>query len=372
MRFLPREVRAAGSDAPCFETPLGGLEEELTPTDRHFVRSHFPVPEIDLARWKLVVDGEVDRPRSFRWEELAALPRAGVTAVLECAGNSRSYFRPWTEGVPWGHGAVGTARWEGVRLREVLTAAGLRPAASEVVFEGADRGNEPGVARTIPYAMSVPLAKALDPDTLLADRMNGETLTPAHGFPMRALVPGWYGMASVKWLSRITVLDRPFSGYFRRRAYAYLPLGATDERAAVPATTTRVKSLITSPREGTRLEPGTLLVRGIAWSGNGAIASVKVRVDTSPRGAGAWRPARLLPGPPGPTWRRWVVRCDLPRPGIFVIRARATDTTGATQADRAEWNYRGIGNNAIHAVPIEIVERSGTAPTRPRRSSRAG
>jgi DMSO/TMAO reductase YedYZ molybdopterin-dependent catalytic subunit len=343
------------------------------------VRSHFRVPKVDRRRWRLVVDGAVDRPTTFRWEDLRALPRADVTAVLECAGNSRSYFRPWTEGVPWGHGAVGAARWAGVRLREILTAAGVRPAASDVVFAGADRGREPGVSGEIRYAMSISLAKALDPDTLVADEMNGEALTAAHGFPARALVPGWFGMASVKWLARITVLDRPFSGYFRRRAYAYLPLGATDGPAATPATWTRVKSLITSPGEGARLPVGRCVVRGLAWSGESPIASVEVRVDPAPAGSATWRAARLLPSTPGPTWRRWEAACDLPRSGFFVIRARATDGTGSTQAEQAAWNYRGIGNNAIHAVPVEVGDGlpgsagdPGRATTRPRRSSRAG
>ena len=285
-RFLPLEVRAPTPDARCLEASLSSLDEEITPTNRFFIRSHFAVPRIDPANWRLVIDGEVERPLTLTLADLQELPHRDLTSVLECAGNSRVSVRPKAEGVLWGHGAVSAARWRGVPLRAVLETAGVRPSAIEAVMEGADSGHEPGVADELRYAMSIFVGKAFDEHTLLVDQMNGEPLSASHGFPVRAIVPGWYGMASVKWLTRIIVTEKPFQGYFRSRAYAYIREGESSDAPKPPVTSVRVKSLVTWPKEGQVLAPGPHRLRGVAWSGEASI--LRVDVSTSPEtGSGA-------------------------------------------------------------------------------------
>ena len=359
-RFLPLEIRAPTEDAKCLESRLESLDAEVTPTRQFFVRSHFPVPRIDAATWRVVIDGDVERPLSLTLEDLRDLPHRTVQSVLECAGNSRMTVRPKPEGVLWGHGAVSAARWSGVALRDVLKLAGPKPTAIEVLFEGADHGAEPGVAREIPYQMSVSLPKALEDDTLLADGMNGTPLPPSHGFPVRAIVPGWYGMASVKWLTRITVTSERFAGYFRTRAYAYIREGDAPDTPTDPATTIRVKSLITWPREGQVLAPGPHRIRGVAWSGNGRVVRVEVSADPPTAKGGYWQDARVAPAPSPRSWVHWELLCDLPTSGFHVLRVRATDEIGNVQPAEAEWNFRGLGNNSVHSVPIEV--RPGGPP----------
>ncbi len=353
-RFLPLEIRAPTPDARCVEASLSSLTEEITPTNRFFLRSHFAVPSLTRDEWRLVIDGEVEHPTSLTYDDLQAIPHRDLVATLECAGNSRSTVRPKPEGVLWGHGAVSTGRWCGVPLWVVLERAGLRPTAREILLEGADRGHEPGHEGELSYAMSIELEKALHPDTLLVDRMNGEPLSPNHGFPARAIVPGYYGMASVKWLTRIEVLDHPFRGFFRDRAYVYIREGQRAEEPRPPATAVRVKSLITWPREGQVLSSGPHLIRGVAWSGHAAIERVEVSVSPTTGSGEVWRSARLVPGSTRHSWTHWDLLCDVPNPGFYVIRARATDEIGNCQPVLAEWNFRGLGNNSVHCVPVEV------------------
>jgi len=283
-RVLPLEIRSPTADSRCVESTMLALETAITPTDRFFIRSHFAVPEIDPGSWNLEIGGHVQRPLKLVQLEIRKLPHVESIILLECAGNSRASVRPKAEGVLWGNGAVGTARWAGIRLRDLLEKAGVKKGAREVLFEGADGGREPGVDGTLGFAMSIPMEKALDSETLLADQMNGEPLSPNHGFPLRAIVPGWYGMSSVKWLKRITVMDQPFVGYYQSRAYVYISEGDSAGSAKTPATSIRVKSLITWPREGQRLSPGVHSLRGVAWSGTGRIVRVEVNVGDRPTG----------------------------------------------------------------------------------------
>src|SRR5215831_7300596 len=203
------------------ETPLADVRSWVTPTRLFFVRNHFDVPSLDTATWRLRVEGQVERPLALCWEELSAMPERTVFATVECAGNGRSFLRPRVDGVPWGAGAIGHAEWTGVPLRLVLQRAGVRQQAVEALFEGADWGSEPDHPAPMHFARSLPLSKAFDPDTLLVLRMNGELLDPNHGYPLRLFVPGWYGVASVKWLQRIAVVNAPFLGYFQTVKYTY-------------------------------------------------------------------------------------------------------------------------------------------------------
>jgi sulfite oxidase len=343
----------------CAETPLPELDSWVTPTERFFVRSHFAVPQVDVESWRLIVDGEVDRPLSVSFADLMRERTRTVVTTMECAGNSRSSVYPPAQGVRWRHGALGTARWSGISLWDVLAKADIRPAAIEAVFEGADHGHEAGVPEELTYAMSVPIVKAEHPDTILAYEMNGEPLSAAHGFPVRVIVPGWYGMASVKWVTRVSLIDHSFRGYFRTKPYTFIHEGDDPDVLRKPVTSLQVKSVITWPPEGATVAPGRIVVRGAAWSGEAAISRVEVAVglpnDTGE--GGTWRPATLV-GPETPhAWVRWEVAIEFERPGYFVLRSRATDERGDTQPMRAEWNFRGVANNSMHAVPL-IVRRS--------------
>jgi DMSO/TMAO reductase YedYZ molybdopterin-dependent catalytic subunit len=356
---VPAERLQVVSREPlCAETPLTDLDTWITPNDRFFVRSHFGVPKLDIDSWRLVVDGEVDHPLTLTFADLRKAPERTVVTTMECAGNSRSSVYPPAEGLRWRHGALGTARWTGVSLWEVLSRAEIRPGAIEAVFEGADRGREAGVPEELSYAMSVPVVKAEHPDTLLAFEMNGERLTPSHGYPVRAIVPGWYGMASVKWVTRISLIDHSFRGYYRTKPYTFIHEGDDPNVVRKPVTSLQVKSVITWPSEGATIPPGRLVVRGVAWSGEAAIARVELAVGLpdDAGGSASWRNATIL-GPVEPhAWVRWEISIDLDRPGYFVLRTRATDERGDTQPMRADWNFRGVANNSIHAVPL-IVRR---------------
>jgi DMSO/TMAO reductase YedYZ molybdopterin-dependent catalytic subunit len=353
-RFLPLEIRAPTSEARCVEASLPSLVDEVTPTKKFFIRSHFAVPQISTEDWQLSISGEVERPFVIRYEELNTLPHRELVSTMECAGNSRSTVRPKPEGVLWGHGAVSTGRWRGVSLRTLLDRAGVRQTALEVVLRGADMGREPGFEGELRYEMSVDVEKALHPDTLLVDEMNGQPLTPSHGFPVRAIVPGFYGMASVKWITEVRVIDHPFQGYFRARAYSYIREGQRTGDPRTPATLMRVKSLINWPREGQILATGPHVIRGVAWSGASPIVRVDVSVSPPSPSGEVWRSARLRTAPSRYSWTHWEYLCDLPDPGFYVIRSRATDELGNSQPAQAEWNFRGIGNNSVHSVPVEV------------------
>ena len=344
-------------DPLCAEPHLADLDSWVTPTDRFFIRGHFPIPQIDRSTWRLSIGGLVGRPCTLRYEDLRQGPTFEQVVTMECAGNSRSAIAPRPRGVRWDHGAVGNARWSGIPLAEVLQhAGGPAPGARYVVLEGADHGMEEEVPEEIHYAMSLPLEKALDPGTLIAFEMNGEPLTAAHGFPARAIVPDWYGMASVKWIHRIEVLDHEFEGFFRTGSYVYIPEGEPLEGAKTPVTELQVKSLITWPPEGSRLAAGPHVVRGVAWSGGSPIS--KVELSTAPPGElanpSSWSEARLLPPRERHAWVRWEWPTLLDRSGYLVLRARATDERGSVQPLHARWNYRGVATNSIHPVTILV------------------
>src|SRR5439155_13140067 len=201
------------------ETPLENVRSWVTPTRLFFVRNHFQTPKIDLSAWRLRVEGCVKRPLELTWDELTAMPERTVFATVECAGNGRSFLQQHVHGVQWGAGAIGHAEWTGVPLRVVLEKSGVKPETKEILLEGLDTGREADHPEQLIFARSLPLAKALERDTLLATKMNGEPLEPVHGFPVRLIVPGWYGVASVKWLGRIEAIDHAFKGYYQSKKY---------------------------------------------------------------------------------------------------------------------------------------------------------
>jgi DMSO/TMAO reductase YedYZ molybdopterin-dependent catalytic subunit len=308
------------------ETPLENVRSWVTPTRLFFVRNHFPVPDVDAASWRLSVEGRVRTPRLWTAAELADLPERTVFATVECAGNGRSFLTEHVHGVQWGAGAVGHAEWTGVPLRVVLQESGLLPQAKEVLFEGADHGSESDHPDDMHFARSLPLAKALSPDTLLVYRMNGEALEPRHGFPLRLFVPGWYGVASVKWLRRIEVLDRPFHGYYQSVKYTVRRRTASGTESVVVGPM-RVKSEMVRPRDGSVLGVGVNRISGLAWAGEEAIARVEVSVD----GGQSWADASLVGPQAAYSWTLWEYLWEAGAAGNYTLLSRAVSAGGHVQ-----------------------------------------
>ncbi len=316
------------------ETPLDGVRSWITPTRLFFVRNHFAVPTLDLATWRLTVEGRVQECREWTWEELMDLPERTVFATVECAGNGRSFLAERQAGVQWGAGAVGHAEWTGVPLGLVLERSGLEADALEVLFEGADTGTEPDHPEPMPFERSLPLAKALHPDTLLAFQMNGEFLDPIHGYPLRLFVPGWYGVASVKWLRRIEVVNKPFRGYFQSVKY-------TIQRQTERGIETQIvgpmmpKSEIIRPRASDVLGLGGNRFFGVSWAGEDSVSRVEVSKD----GGATWSEATLI-GPQAPySWTLWEYLWEAESPGELTVLVRATSSRGRVQP---------VDHNALH------------------------
>jgi DMSO/TMAO reductase YedYZ molybdopterin-dependent catalytic subunit len=333
-----------GAESLNCETPSASLGGTVTPTDQFYRRSHFQVPLLNEASWRLDVSGMVGQPLRLSLGELTQLPAVTTVVTLECAGNDRARFRPPASGVPWGPGAVSTAEWTGPRLADVLRRAGIQPGAREVIFGGADQGMVDDVSGPVRFERSMPVADALESGALLAHAMNGRALPARHGYPLRLVVPGWYAMASVKWLTDIRVTDKPFSGCFQATHYVY-ERGCTRE----PVRLQHVRALITRPDAGQELAPGVVAVRGVAWSGAAPIA----RVDVSVAGS-HWQKARLVGAPEAYGWQEWEFLAVGLEPGEVTIRARAADMAGRVQPERPEWNRLGYGGNFIHEIRVAV------------------
>lgn len=345
MSTARRIVTAAPENS---ETPLESIRSWVTPTRLFFVRNHFDTPVIDLNSWRLTVEGCVERPFHLTWDELNALPQRSVLATVECAGNGRSFLQPAVAGVPWGAGAIAHAEWTGVPLHLVLKQAGLKPDALQVVFQGADCGTESDHPEPMYFARSLPLDKALHNDTLLTMQMNGEPLEPNHGFPVRLLVPGWYGVASVKWLSRIEVVKEPFRGYFQTKKYT-VKRRAGGNTSTIPVQAMAVKSAIVRPQPDGSLQPGTHRIFGVAWAGEDKIQRVEVSTD----GGDSWSDAELL-GPHAPySWTLWEYLWQVVNPGRYALLTRATSSRGEIQPPEHDSLNGGYMIN--FSRPIELL-----------------
>lgn len=339
------------SDPLNAETRLDAQQGVLTPNPAFYVRDHFAMPRIDPATWRLTLDGEVARPLALTYDELRALPSRTHLVTLECAGNGRRAMNPPAEGEPFGYGVASTAEWTGVPLRTVLEAADLRPNALEVLFSGADGGpNAEAGGATMAFERSLPVERALHPDTLLAYAMNGEELPAAHGFPLRVLVPGWYGVAAVKWLVRITALATPFAGFFQRDRYVMVHT-VRGETTATPLTTIPPRSLLVAPSDGATLARGEQRLRGLAWSGEAPVERVEISVDDGR----TWQAAEWTSEPARYAWRTWDYRWEATSPGPATLRSRVFDAAGHTQPASAEWNRLGYANNAIQVVRVTVA-----------------
>lgn len=324
---------------------IGGV---VMPSAHFYVRNHFQIPALDPSTWRLNVGGLVERTLSLSLRDFNRMPSQTVVVTLECAGNGRSLLNPPVEGEKWGLGAVSTAEWTGVPLVEVLDRVGLKAGAREVVFRGADGGTVPGGTGTIRFERSLKIDDARGSEALLAYAMNGEPLPVQHGYPLRVIVPGWYAVTSVKWLTEIEVIDVPFTGHYQTDAY-YYEWKRGGQVVREPVTLQRVRALIVEPRAGEEVDRGDLAIRGVAWSGAAPVARVQVSV-----GGGPWLETRLVGERNRHGWQWWELITRIDEPGTTTVRARAADLAGRTQPEGPEWNRLGYGNNAIQEVLVHV------------------
>jgi DMSO/TMAO reductase YedYZ molybdopterin-dependent catalytic subunit len=328
---------------------LETLALDITPTGLHYLLTHFDVPIIDPATHKLSFSGAFDRPFEISLDELKALPQVSLPVTLECAGNGRSGVSPRSHSMPWAYEAVGTSEWTGTPLKPLLDRAQPKSDAVEIAFFGEDYGFDKGVGHF--FGRSLTMSQIADLDVMLVYAMNGQPLLPQHGAPLRIIVPGWYGMASVKWLDRIEALTSPFDGFQQVRTYRFRE---NDQDPGRPVTAMRVKSLMKPPGVpdwGSRkryLEPGPVTLIGRAWSGGGVpVSKVEVELD------GVWHEARLEASVSEYAWSKWSFEWQA-TPGSHVLRCRATDAQGAVQPLDPPWDVAGFANNAAQKVQVFV------------------
>jgi len=349
-----RDGKVILSEEPLvLETPLENLGEFITPTKLFYVRNHFPIPTIDKSKWRLRIEGEVDKPFEINFDELTRLESREIPVTLECAGNGRRFLEPKVKGVQWNIGGVSNAAWTGVPLATLLDRAGLKSSAIEIILEGTDHGllDDPKAPRgEINFARSIPIKKVRD--VVLAYQMNGVDLPPEHGFPVRAIVPGWYAVASVKWLQRIIATDKPFNGYYQTLDYSFWKREG-DHARLTALSDIQIKAVITSPAEGETVAANSnLRVRGAAWTGHDEIIKVEVSSDNGSN----WKEARLMGESKPNAWRLWEFNWQAPaKAGQATLMARATDSAGHTQptsrdADRGSYMIN-------HLAPIQVDVR---------------
>jgi sulfite oxidase len=334
------------------ETPLNHFDQWLTPNDVFFVRQHLPRPIVQEVDFRLSVGGRASHQLELTIADLRKLPQYTVPAVLECTGNGRSFYQPRVPGIQWGRGAVGNAEWSGPRLVDVLKLAGADLQAAYITVNGADVG----VAKTPDFIRSLPMRKALDPFTLLAMKMNGETLPALHGFPLRLIVPGWDGTSWVKWVNSLSVANEQDQGFFMNPAYRFprhpAAPGAPVDRADLAVIEGMpVKSYITGHTDGDKIPLAPTVLRGMAWAGEERIVKVEVSTD----GGSSWRETQLSSKALPFTWRLWTAEWRPSQPGYFTILSRATDSAGRMQPIVAAWNPSGYLYNAIDRIGL-IVE----------------
>jgi DMSO/TMAO reductase YedYZ molybdopterin-dependent catalytic subunit len=344
--ITPAELRLAARN---HGLPLEALRHEITPPGLHYLLIHYDIPSVDPDTFRLEITGAVEDPVTLSLGALRERQRVADPITFECAGNGRALLEPRPVSQPWLTEAVGTAEWAGAPLAPLLEEAGVSENAVEVLFTALDRGVEGGVAQV--YERAIPVEDAVH--ALLAYDMNGAPLPPQHGFPLRLIVPGWYGMQNVKWLTRITVLDEPYTGF--QNAVAYRMYDSHGEPGE-PVTRMLPRSLTVPPgvpdfmTRTRHASPGRVEVIGRAWSGHGSIASVQISTD----GGVSWTDAELDAPLGDHAWRGWRFEWDAAE-GEHVISSRATDSAGNTQPLDPPWNLKGYANNAVERIPVLVA-----------------
>jgi DMSO/TMAO reductase YedYZ molybdopterin-dependent catalytic subunit len=333
--------------------PIEALRYPITPIGLHYLLTHFDIPDVDPAEWALAIGGRVKRPLRLDLEEIKSRPSKTLAVTLECAGNGRARLAPRPLSQPWLTEAVGTAEWTGIPLRSLLDEAEALDATGDVVFTGMDRGIQGDIEQN--YERSLPLAECRRDEILLAYAINGQPLPPQHGFPLRLIVPGWYGMAHVKWLRGITVVANGFGGYQQASAYHYR---LADHDSGVPVTRILPRALMMPPgipdfmSRVRFLAPSRQLLTGRAWSGCAPVTKVEVSTD----GGRSWAAARLGEPVSPFAWRPWTYEWDATRPGDYELSVRATDGAGNSQPTEQNWNREGVQNNAVQIITVVVTE----------------
>jgi DMSO/TMAO reductase YedYZ molybdopterin-dependent catalytic subunit len=332
------------------ESPINNVLTWVTPNELFYARNHLPYPAIDFESWSLSISGEVESLYNFTYDDLKEMPQVEKYVTIECSGNKRGLMEPPVPGEQWQIGAVGNAKWTGVPLTYLLDRCKVKNSAVELVFTGADLGIRPDMNTAVNFERSLPMDKALLAECILAWKMNNEPIPYKHGFPIRLIVPGWYGMAHVKWVTKITATPSPFKGPFQALDYVYIS-NEGDYQNALPVREMKVNSIITWPSKGEQLHVGQHNIRGLAWTGKGIIRNVEVSIDNGM----TWYSARLAsPEHEQYTWTFWEYSWNITAPGHYFILARAHDSNGNIQPKAAPWNAKGYGNNSIHQVAVTV------------------
>ncbi|MDX1436682.1 MAG: sulfite oxidase [Anaerolineales bacterium] len=346
-KLYPEELQLAARNRGM---PLEGLRYAITPTGLHYLLVHYDIPVVNPADWRLEIGGLVDKPLRLSLDDLKQRPSQTLAVTMECAGNGRALMEPRHISQPWVLEAIGTAEWTGTPLQAVLEEAGVQTESAEILFTGLDRGVEGGKIQN--YQRSLAIEDASREEVLLAYAMNGGPLEPQHGYPLRLLVPGWYGMTSVKWLTNIEAIAEPFDGYQMQKAYRYKQ---SPEEEGVPASLIKVRALMAPPGipdflTRTRLvEAGPVRLEGRAWAGRAGIDRVEVSAD----GGASWYDARLDPQESVFAWQGW--QADwMATPGTYTLAVRATDSRGNVQPSEPSWNVGGYGNNVVQRVDVLV------------------
>jgi DMSO/TMAO reductase YedYZ molybdopterin-dependent catalytic subunit len=347
-------LRALSDRAPCLETPWQYFRHDLTPNEAFFVRWHLAaIPtRVDLRTWRLRVGGHVEHPLELSMDDLRRMEAVSLVAVNQCSGNSRSLFEPRVPGGQWVNGAMGNARWTGVRLGDLLRRAGLRAGAVQVSFQGLDEGPLPSVPD---FVKALDVDHARQPEVLLAYEMNGAPLPMLNGFPVRLVVPGWYATYWVKALSHLTVLDKPFTGFWMTTAYRIPATPAANEspellaQKTVPINRMNVRSFFVRPDPGVRVSAGqSCELEGIAFDGGDGIRQVEVSAD----GGSTWSLARLGEDLGRFSFRRWHAEWTPPARGEYRLSVRAVNNAGEGQPAQANWNRGGYMRNVVEELRV--------------------
>ncbi|MCL7747524.1 sulfite oxidase [Halalkalibacter alkaliphilus] len=331
------------------ETPISFLNTDIVPSHLFFKRNHFSYPKLTYSNYWLPINGLVKTPKIFSLQEIVKLPSKTIKVILECAGNKRSLFEPKVFGEQWEKGAISQGYWTGVSLTTLLEATGINPKAKEVLIEGYDKGKRTDKNNEYSYSRSLPLDKALDPDTIIAYEYNSQPIPFKHGYPLRLIVPNWYGMASVKWIKQISLISSEFKGPYQSIDYVYYP-NKENDTDSFPVTIMNVNSTIQEPVHMEILNTGTHVIKGIAWTGAGEVSKVEVSTDHGD----TWLEAEIEPTYRSYGWVSWTYEWSVYDPGEYTIMSKSTDTLGRTQPLKPFWNRKGYGYNAIDKVEVKI------------------
>lgn len=332
------------------ETPIAFIENEIVNNNLFYRRNHFSYPTLSYSNYWLPINGNVSTPILLSLQDIVQLPSKTIQVVLECSGDKRSLFKPKVFGKQWEKGAISQGYWKGVPLRTLLELSGVREGAKEIVVEGYDFGERTDLNKVFTYTRSLPIEKALHPDTIIAYEYNNKPIPFKHGFPLRLIVPQWYAMASVKWIKQISVIDSNFKGPFQTIDYVYYP-NKENNKGAFPVTTINVNSTIQKPLDMDILNTGQHLIKGIAWTGKGFITKLEISVD----GGNTWVNAELEPSKnAGYGWQTWSYEWTVLEKGEYKIMTKATDSNGRTQPTLPFWNRKGYGYNAIDEINVKV------------------